>query len=73
MTDSERGSCLRRGQAVALIATFYQANYSRLVGLVRKGFRSLDPDDLVQELFVKVLDQVDESAQRIPKLWDRSW
>jgi DNA-directed RNA polymerase specialized sigma24 family protein len=67
MTDSERGSFLTRGQAVALIATFYQANYSRLVGLVRKGFRSLDPDDLVQELFVKVLDQVDAISAEDPE------
>ena len=67
MTDSERGSFLTRGQAVALIATFYKANYSRLVGLVRKGFRSLDPDDLVQELFVKVLDQVDAISAQDPE------
>ena len=67
MTDSERGSFLRHGQAVALIATFYKANYSRLVGLVRKGFRSLDPDDLVQELFVKVLDQVDAISAQDPE------
>lgn len=67
MTDSERGSFHTHGQAVALIATFYKANYSRLVGLVRKGFRSLDPDDLVQELFVKVLDQVDAISAQDPE------
>jgi hypothetical protein len=62
MIDFERGSFHPHGQAVALIAAFYKASYSRLVGLVRKGFRSLDPEEMVEELFVKILAQVDASA-----------
>jgi hypothetical protein len=62
MIDLERGSFHTHGQAVALIAAFYKASYSRLVGLVRKGFRSLDPEEMVEELFVKILAQVDASA-----------
>jgi hypothetical protein len=66
MIDLERGSFHTHGQAVALIAAFYKASYSRLVGLVRKGFRSLDPEEMVEELFVKILAQVDGSADDPP-------
>jgi len=59
MTDFESGSLPSHGQAVALVATYYKASYSRLLGLVRRGFRSLDPEDMVQALFVRILDQVD--------------
>jgi DNA-directed RNA polymerase specialized sigma24 family protein len=61
MTDFEPGSPRTHDEAVALIGTYYKASYSRLVSLVRKGFRSLDAEETVQELFVKVLDQVDSS------------
>jgi hypothetical protein len=67
MIDFERGSSHTHGQAVALIATFYKASYSRLLGLVRKGFRSLDPEEMVQELFVKILDQVDSISADDPE------
>jgi hypothetical protein len=62
MINFERGALQTHGQAVALIATIYKASYSWLVVLVRKGFRSLEPEDMVEELFLKVLDQVDASA-----------
>lgn len=61
-SDSEPGSPRTHDEAVALIGIYYKASYSRLVGLVRKGFRSLDAEEMVQELFVKVLDHVDSSA-----------
>jgi DNA-directed RNA polymerase specialized sigma24 family protein len=67
MIDFDRGSFHMDGQAVALIATFYKASYSRLLGLVRKGFRSLDPEEMVQELFVKILDQVDSISADDPE------
>ena len=60
-SDFESGSPRTHAEAVALIGAYYKASYSRLVSLVRKGFRSLDAEETVQELFVKVLDQVDSS------------
>jgi hypothetical protein len=75
MTDFESGSLHTHGQAVALIATYYKASYSRLLGLVRKRFRSLDPEEMVQALFVKILDQVDaisaDDPEALGSLMDR--
>jgi len=62
MIDFEGDSFHTHEQAVALIATFYKASYRKLLGLVRKRFRSLEAEDMVEELFVKILAQVDESA-----------
>jgi len=62
MIDFEGDSFHTHEQAVALIATFYKASYSKLLGLVRKRFRSLEAEDMVEELFVKILAQVDASA-----------
>jgi DNA-directed RNA polymerase specialized sigma24 family protein len=67
MINFERGSSHTHGQAIALIATFYKASYSRLLALVRKGFRSLEPEEMVQELFVKILDQVDSISANDPE------
>ena len=73
MTDFERGSDFKPGspqthtQAVALIATYYKASYRRLLGLVRKRFRSLDPEEMVQALFVKILDEVDSISTDDPE------
>jgi hypothetical protein len=73
MTDFERGCDFEPGfpqthkQAVALIATYYKASYRRLLGLVRKRFRSLDPEEMVQALFVKILDQVDSISAEDPE------
>ena len=75
MTDFESGSLHAHEQAVALIATYYKASYSRLLGLVRRRFRSLDPEDMVQALFVKILDQVDaisaDDPEALGSLMDR--
>jgi hypothetical protein len=75
MTDIESGSLHTHGQAVALIATYYKASYSMLLGLVRKRFRSLDPEDMVQALFVKILDQLDaisaDDAEALGSLMER--
>jgi hypothetical protein len=73
MTDFESGSLHTHGQAVALIATYYKASYSRLLGLVRKRFRSLDPEEMVQALFVMIRTRLTRSAQTMPKLWNHSW
>jgi hypothetical protein len=75
MTDTEPGSLHTHGQAIALIATYYKASYSMLLGLVRKRFRSLDPEDMVQALFVKILDQLDaisaDDAEALGSLMER--
>jgi DNA-directed RNA polymerase specialized sigma24 family protein len=59
MTDFETGPPETHREAAALIGTFYKASYNRLLGLVRTRFRSLEPEEMVQELFLKILDHLD--------------
>jgi DNA-directed RNA polymerase specialized sigma24 family protein len=67
MTDFEPGPPHTHGEAAAIIGTFYKASYNRLLGLVRTRFRSLEPDEMVQELFLKILDHLDSISADDPE------
>jgi DNA-directed RNA polymerase specialized sigma24 family protein len=67
MTDFEPSPRHTHGEAAALIGTFYKASYNKLLGLVRTRFRSLEPEEMVQELFLKILDHLDSISSDNPE------
>jgi DNA-directed RNA polymerase specialized sigma24 family protein len=67
MNDYEPGPPHTHGEAAAIIGTFYKASYNRLLGLVRTRFRSLEPDEMVQELFLKILEHLDSISADDPE------
>jgi hypothetical protein len=58
MTDPNPAQVDNPAAAVGLVAAYYKANYSRFLRLVRARFSSLEPDEMVQELFAKILDDL---------------
>jgi len=72
MIDFEGDSFHTHEQAVALIATFYKASYRKLLGLVRKRFRSLKAEDMVEELSSRSWPRLTK-ARTIPEPLAHLW
>ena len=73
MIDFDRGSFHLHGQAVALIATFYKASYSRLLASSGKDFDPWTPKRWSRSSSSRFWTRLTRSVRTIPKPWDHSW
>lgn len=70
-TQVSRGAVALQ-DAHALAGAYYSANYGRLARLVGSRYPSLDPEDVVQDLFNKILDDLEScSSAELPDRVER--